>query len=237
MILMLNIMLTAFGFFLYVLTVVMPRFKMVYLDWIGLIILVVPWILDLYFMKNEGTLEQTDRQKKWTTIVDFINRERDVHTVVANRPYHALSFLQARGMGLVENKGKDSVLKKGSKKYVLALENCEHTPDPDMMIASEILYELGVHNSYTLKKLLTGQFLDAGDFKLMGQILVNMQNYEYNHGGHKLVSEWKDYEGKNIDFKPPIKKSNMGAIEKNVDDLVNKIKTKYERGGLPYEKK
>lgn len=223
-----NILITIMGFFLYIVTIIIPRYKLLYLDYIALIVLMLPWILDFYFMKQEGTLAQTDKQKKWTTIVDFIDRDRDVHTVVADRPYHALSFLQAEGLGLVENKGKDSVLKKGSKKYVLALENCEHTPDPDMMLASEILYELGIQNSYTLKKLLTGKFLDAGDYKLMGQILINMQNYELNHGGHRLVKEWADYEGKNLVFKPkPVEKKRVdfSSISKHIDTVLKKEET------------
>lgn len=228
MLLIRNILLIFLGLFIYILTVLMPLFKLVYFDYIALIVLMLPVILDAWDMKREGTFEQTDRQKKWTTIVDFIDRDRDVHTVVADRPYHALSFLQAKGLGLVENKGKDSVLKKGTKKYVLALENCEHTPDPDMMLASEILYELGIQNSYTLKKLLTGKFLDAGDYKLMGQVLINMQNYELNHGGHRLVKEWKEYDGKNMSFKPKPTMENPGlppleSIQHHVDTLKQRM--------------
>jgi len=225
MILMINILISFMGIFLYVITYISPRFRIVYLDWIALFVMMVPWILDMYFMTKEGTLLQTDKSKPWTTIVDFIDRNRDVHSVNANRPFHALSFLEARGLGLLENKGKDSVLKKGSKKYVLALENCEHTPDPDMMLASEILYELGIQSTYTLKKLLTGEFLDAGDYKIMGQVLVNMQNYEMNHGGHKLVNEWKNYDGRDIEFKPPVKKREYNEplfdVGKHIDNLVS----------------
>ena len=228
MILVVNVLLTFFGFFLFILTYVYPKFRIVYLDWIALIVMMVPWILDVYNMKKEGTFDQTDHQKKWNTIIDFVGRDRDVHTVIANRPYHALSFLQAKGLGLVENKGKDSTLKKGSKKYVLALENCDHTPDPDMMLASEILYELGIQNSYTLKKLLTGEYLNAGDYKLMGQVLINMQNYQLNHGGPKLVREWKNYEGKNITFKPKPTKETLGkkkfsAVSKSIDEVLSSV--------------
>jgi len=200
MIIIIDILLSFMGVFLYVLTYLDPRFRILYLDWVAIFVMMLPWMLNIYFMKKEDTFNQTDTQKPWTTIIDFIDRNRDVHSVVADRPRHAQSFLEASGLGLVENKGKDSILKKGSKKYVLALENCEHTPDPDMMLASEILHELGIQSMYSLKKLLTGQYLDAGDYKLMGQSLINMQKYEYNHGGHKLVSEWKSYEGKNIKF-------------------------------------
>lgn len=227
MIIAVNVLVSSLGIFLYALTYFFPKYRVLYLDWVALFVMMVPWMLNIYFMKKEDTFNQTDSQKPWTTNIDFIDRNRDVHSVVANRPYHAQSFLEAKGLGLVENKGKDSVLKKGSKKYTLALENCEHTPDPDMMKAAEILYELGIQSSYSLKKLLTGQYLDAGDYKLMGQVLVNMQNYEYKHGGHKLINEWKNYDGKDIEFKPkPEEKKNFPYydIHDSIDNLFNKKK-------------
>jgi len=55
---------------------------------------------------------------------------------------------------------------------------------------------------YTLRKLLTGQYLDAGDYKLMGQALVSMMTYHQRHGGQKLIREWETYEGPNKSFKP-----------------------------------
>lgn len=232
MIILLNLVISIMGVFLYVLTYIMPRYRILGLDWIALFVMMLPWVLNVYLMKKEGTFNQTDKQKPWTTNIDFIDRNRNVHSVIANRPYHALSFLECKGLGLVENKGKDSVLKKGSKKYVLALENCEHTPDPDMMTASEILHELGVQNMYTLKKLLTGQYLDAGDYKLMGEILIAMQQYDHKHGGHKLVSEWKNYQGRDIDFKPKIIESDKPRKPiSGVYDFLDKIPLGNKQGG------
>ena len=232
MIIAINFLISFMGIFLYVLTYIMPQYRIIYLDWIALIVMMIPWVLDVYFMKKEDTFNQTDKQKPWTTNIDFIDRNRNVHNVVANRPYHALSFLECKGLGLVENKGKDSVLKKGSKKYVLALENCEHTPDPDMMIASEILHSLGIQNMYTLKKLLTGQYLDAGDYKLMGEVLIAMQRYDQMHGGHKLVSEWKQYAGKDIAFKPRVVETSKPVKPLGgVYDFLDKIPLKNKRGG------
>lgn len=204
------------GVFLYMVTYLFPIFRLVYFDWIALMVVAIPWVLDVYNMKKESTFNQTDTVKKWDTIVDYIDRNRDVHSLVCNRPYHTQSFLEAKNFGLIENKGKDSVLKKGSKKYVLALENCEHTPDPNLLSSSNVLYELGIRDMYTLRKLLTGEYLDAGDYKLMGQALVSMMTYNKRHGGHKLVDEWKSYEGPNKVF-------NQDVVKRNPDDKIRDI--------------
>jgi hypothetical protein len=195
-------LLSFFGIFLFFLTYMMPIFRLVYFDWIGVFILLLPWILDYWNMIREGTLAQTDTVGRWKTIIDHIDRNRDVHTIIADKPYHTQSFLECKGYGLIENKGKDSILKKGTKKYVLSLENCEHTPDPDNLLSSEILYELGIKDMYTLRKLLTGKYLDAGDYKIMGNCLIKMMTYHQRHGGMLLVDDWQNYEGKNIMFKP-----------------------------------
>ena len=217
-----NVLLTVVGLFLYVVTMVQPVFRMVYFDVIALIILCLPWVLDVYSMYKENTILQTDTVKKWDTIVDYIDRNRDVRSLTCTRPYHTQSFLEAKGFGLIENKGKDSVLKKGTKKYVLALENCEHTPDPNLVSASSILYdELGIHDMYTLKKLLTGEFLDVGDYKLMGQALVSMVTYHQRHGGQKLVSEWQSYDGPNKVFKPEDNGKNVDMHDR-IDRLIGR---------------
>jgi hypothetical protein len=202
MIILRNIVLSFIGTFLFVLTQIYPLFKLVFFDWIGIFVLLLPWILDVWNMYKEGTFLQTDTTKKWDTIVDYIDRNRDVTSLKTTKPYHTQSFLEAKGFGLIENKGKDSVLKKGTKKYVLALENCEHTPDPYLIESSQILWEMGIRDMYTLRKLLTGQYLDAGDYKLMGQALVSMMTYHQRHGGQKLIREWETYEGPNKSFKP-----------------------------------
>lgn len=226
MIVIVNMLITFLGFGLYAMSYIEPRFKLLYLDFMALFVMAVPWVLDIYTMKKEDTFIQTDRIPKWKTIIDFIDRNRDVHSVIADRPYHAMSFLECRGLGLLENKGKDSVLKKGSKKYVLALENCEHTPDPDNMLASEILWELGIRDSYTLKKLLLGQFLDAGDYKIMGQVLVQLKTYHLRHGGYKLIREWESSDSKNIEFeqKKTISKDvfSFDKISQSVDNILSR---------------
>jgi len=223
MLLIRNIFLTVVGLLLYVLTVILPILRLVYFDWIALIVLCLPWILDVYSMYKEDTYKHTDAVKKWDTVVDYIDRNRDVRSLICNRPYHTQSFLEAKGFGLIENKGKDSVLKKGTKKYVLALENCEHTPDASVLSASDILYdELGIHDMYTLKKLLTGEFLDVGDYKLMGQALVSMVTYHTRHGGRKLVGEWDSYNGPNFDFKEE-KEEEKISIPKKIDTAINNI--------------
>ena len=223
-----NILITVCGLMLYMLTVIIPLFRLVYFDYISLIVMMLPWILDVYNMKTEDTLLQTDTTKKYETVVDYIDRNRDVHSLKTVKPYHTQSFLEAKGFGLIENKGKDSVLKKGRKKYVLALENCEHTPDPDMLSISDILYnDMGIRDMVTLKKLLTGQFLNAGDYKIMGLSLVSMLTYHEKHGGRRLVNEWKEYEGKNISFKPERTKKTLRVkgfdeISRSIDKILSK---------------
>lgn len=218
------------GFMLYTLTYIYPLFKLVYFDWIALIVMMLPWILDVWNMKTEGTLLQTDSAKKWETIIDYIDRNRDVHSLKTIKPYHTQSFLEAPGFGLIENKGKDSVLKKGRKKYVLALENCEHTPDPNMLSASDILYnDMGIRDTNTLKKLLTGKYLNAGDYKIMGLALVSMINFHNNHGGKRLVEEWKNYEGKPQTFKPKPKGKKIPEFN-DISDSIDEILSKYKKG-------
>lgn len=202
MIVLRNILLTVIGLSLYTTTVMFPILRLVFFDWIALVVIILPWVLDVISMYREDTIKDTDTVKKWETLVHYIDRNRDVHPLITKRPYHTQSFLEAKGFGLIENKGKDSVLKKGGKKYVLAVENCEHTPDPDMIDSSQILNELGIKDMDTLRKLLTGMYLDAGDFKMMGQSLVSMMTYNQRHGAHKLVQEWRDYDGKNFEFTP-----------------------------------
>ena len=234
MLLLRNILITFMGYMLYMLTAIYPLFKLVYFDYIALIVITLPWILDVYNMYREGTLLQTDTCRKWETITDYIDRNRDVHTLKTIKPYHTQSFLEAKGFGIIENKGKDSVLKKGTKKYVLALENCEHTPDPDMLDASDILYnDMGIRDTNTLKKLLTGQYLNAGDYKVMGHSMVAMMTYHQNHGGQKLINEWKQYDGKNRSLKPTIEPPQTSKFidpfqqtRNNIDAVLKKRKVK-----------
>jgi len=91
----------------------------VFFDWIGIFVLLLPWILDVWNMYKEGTFLQTDTTKKWDTIVDYIDRNRDVTSLKTTKPYHTQSFLEAKGFGLIENKGKDSVLKKERRNMFL----------------------------------------------------------------------------------------------------------------------
>ena len=51
-----NILISVLGIALYMVTFVMPVFRLVFFDWIALVIVMLPWILDVYGMKKEAEL-------------------------------------------------------------------------------------------------------------------------------------------------------------------------------------
>jgi len=187
---------------------------MMYLDWFTLIIFILPWAIVIMRMRRTQSFRQADSLPKWKTLINYIKRDRVVVPIVGERAFPGQSFLQVPYLGLIEHMGKDAVLDWGDKKIVLAVENCYHTPEPEMLNAAQILYELGIHDTNNLKKLFLGEKMDYGTLELMGKVYMNMDKYDNNHGGSKLINEWKNYEGETKVFTPNKKLEHDKAIDK-----------------------
>jgi len=156
---------------------------------------------------------------KWKTLVYFIKRDKGVVPLTGDRAFPGQSFLNVPPIGLIEHMGKDSVLNLGDKKISFVVENNYTTVEPELLLASHMLYELGIHDKFTLAKLLLGKDLDYGDLKLMGQVYINMLKYDGEHGGAKLVKEWSEIKPleQNVEFKPPPKKDRHDEVASKVD--------------------
>jgi len=190
------------GFIFYYLTCLFPILRIVFFDWFAIFFFILPWGITIYKLYKTGAYRQADTLPKGKLLVNYINREKEVIPYIGERAFPGQSVLHVSPVGLIENTGKDSVLTWGDKKTVFAIENCYRTPQPEMLLASQILWELGIRDSTTLKKLLLGKDLGYGDLELMGKVYLNMLSYDDTHGAKKLVEEMKEYKGEPVTFKP-----------------------------------
>lgn len=214
------------GFVLFFISKIFPIFQMIYLDWIGMFIVFLPFIITLYFLISDDMYLWVEKISKWHHRIAYMRRDNRVIPMTGRRIYASESFLENPRLGLIEYLGKDCVLSWGKKKIVWALENLNYTPDPRYASFTNMLYELGFSSPQDVVDVLNGNDLD-----LMAKVWVNMQLWDSGHGVNKLVYDLKNYKGENFQFEDRIKEEDHKGISEKIDDIIGTVKyDKYDKG-------
>jgi len=221
-IIIIGIIFFAAGTILFLFTGIFPILRLVYFDWIALIIMCIPYILVLFRLHSSRCWKQADRNPKWKHLIKYLRRDNETIEVLGERAYPGESFVDIPLLGLIEYLGKDCYYTSGDKKYAWVLENMNFTPDPRYSNLTHILWSLGFGNSEEVKAVLTGV---EGTDGLRDKVYKNMGEWDDNHGVNKLNKELEGYDGKVIDFKPSIVKHNK------IGEMVDKLSHIKRRGG------
>ena len=198
------------AFLLFMLTYMFPIFRMVYLDWIAMGIMIIPWVITLYRIYITKSWLQVDKQPIRKHLINYIRRDNEVIPVLGERAYPGESFIDVPNLGLIEFLGKDCVFHMGDKKIVWGLENINFTPDPRYFNLTHLFYEIGFRDTNDIINVLNGD-----DLELMGKVYINMMGYDEEHGVNRLITELKEYSGDVAKFEP--------LPEKNHRDIINKL--------------
>jgi len=182
---------------------------MVYLDWIAIIIMIIPWGFTLYRIKVTRCWYLVDKIPIWKHLINYLRRDNEVIPVVGERAYPGESFIDVEKLGLIEFLGKDCVYQWGDKKIVWGLENINFTPDPRYFNFTHLLYELGFTDTNDVINVLRGD-----DLELMGKVYINMMNYDDNHGANRLIDEMEEYDKEVITFEATPKVSHNDIVKK-----------------------
>lgn len=198
------------SFMLYLLVSVFPDLRIIYLDWIALIIMFLPTVILFLRIYNTRCWRQVDRLPIWKHLIKYIRRDNELIEVIGQRAYPGESFIDVPQLGLVEFLGKDCYFGCGDKKIVYGLENINYTPDPRYFNFTHLLYELGFNDSDDIKNVLSGK-----DLELMGKVYLNMQRYDGGHGAKRLISDMQGYDGKKVVFTPTrsVKKHEVESVK------------------------
>ena len=205
------------GFILFLVTYMMPVFRIIYLDWIATIFFVLPWAITIYRLKTTQCYHQADKLPIWKHLIEYMRRDNNIVELLGERAYPGESFIDVPKLGLIEFLGKDCVYQKGDKKILWGLENINFTPDPRYSNLCHLLWEIGFRNSDNIKSVLLGE-----DMYLAGEVYIKMNEYDNNHGISNLVKEMKNYEGPRIDFEPEKKKEKLISRE-TIENMIDKL--------------
>ena len=197
--LIIGFVLYIFAFMLYYLTVIIPEFRLIFLDWIAIGLMILPWVITLYRLHVTQSWHQADRIPTWKTLINYLRRDNEIIPIIGERAYSGESFLDVPFLGLMEFLGKDCVYTQGDKKVIWGLENINFSPDPRYWNFTHLLHKLGFHNSTDVTEVLKGDNLE-----LMGKVYLNIIN-DGSHGADLLVEEMQNYHGKVVDFEPTAK--------------------------------
>jgi len=196
LIIIMGVLFFVMGFVLMILTGMFPILRLVYLDWFAMFFMMIPYIFTVYRIYVTKAWKQVDRLPTWKHLINYLRRDNEVVPITGERAYPGESFLDVPKLGLVEFLGKDTVYQWGDKKVLWGLENVNFTPDPRYFNLTHLFFTLGMQDSNDVSEVLSGNNLE-----LMGRVYLNMLDYDKEHGVNKLVTELKEYDGKNIDFK------------------------------------
>ena len=214
------------GIMLFYIAKVMPMFQIIYLDWIGLFFMFVPFLIVMYFLITEDMYLWVETISKWKHRIAYMRRDNRVIPMTGTRIYASESFLSNSNLGLIEFLGKDCVLNWGKKKIVWALENLNYTPDPRYAGFCYMLYELGFSDPQDVVNVLNGE-----DLELMAKVWLNMQLWDSGHGVKKLVYDLKNYKGENFDFKERAEKETHAKLTERIDEKLGAVSyDKYRKG-------
>ena len=201
------------GFVFFILSEVMPIFRMVFFHWFGMVFFVVALVFVYYRIYNTRSWKQVDSMPKWKHLINYRRRDNEIVPIYGDRAYPGESFLDVPQLGLIEFLGKDCYYNWGDKKVLDGLENINFTPDPRYYNLTHLFYELGFTDSVDVSNVLNGR-----DLELMGRVFLKMNEYDNGHGAKRLVTELKEYDGKTVKFKPKSRSVlEHGAISKIID--------------------
>lgn len=206
------------GFIFFYLSEIMPIFRIVFFQWFGMLFMGVATIFVFYRIYNTRSWKQVDSLPKWKHLINYRRRDNEIVPIYGDRAYPGESFLDVPKLGLIEFLGKDCFYTWGDKKVLDGLENINFTPDPRYYNLTHLFYELGFTDSVDVSNVLMGH-----DLELMGRIYLKMLDYDNSHGVNKLMKDLKEYDGREIVFKPRGKTVlEHGAIAKVIDRMKNK---------------
>ena len=206
------------GIILLMFPLMIPDPRMVLFTYIGAIVLCLPNILVWQRIIASQTYKHVEKLPKWSHLIDYIRRDNQVIPIYGKRAYPGESFLDVPQLGLIEFLGRDCYYSWGDKKTLLGLENINYSPDIRYSNLCHILWELGFHNSDDVRSVLSGE-----DLFLMGKVFQKMKVYDMSHGVSRLVKEMEDYDGKVVDFTPPVVKSSVvGSVHDQIDALLRR---------------
>jgi len=206
------------GFMFFFLSEIMPIFRMVFFQWFGMLFMGVAVIFVFYRIYATRSWKQVDNIPKWKHLINYRRRDNEIVPIYGDRAYPGESFLDVQQLGLIEFLGKDCFYTWGDKKVLDGLENINFTPDPRYYNLTHLFYELGFTDSLDVSNVLNGR-----DLELMGRIYLNMNSYDNSHGVNKLIKDLKEYDGKTVKFKKPVRTiRDHGAVANLVDKIKNK---------------
>lgn len=214
------IMFMLIGFLFMYIAEIMPIFNRLLFPWFGFIFACAGSVFLLYRLYVSDTLKHADKNKKWKHLINYLRRDNTIVPIYGERAYSGESFIDVKGLGLVEFLGKDCYYTWGDKKVIWGLENINFTPDPRYFNLTHLLWELGFTDSIDVSNVLYGK-----DLELMGRVYLKMLEYDSAHGVNKLIDDMKEYNGKKIDFKP---KASIKNIH-NAIDKIGSVKLRTER--------
>ncbi len=216
--LLINILFILAGFFLFMLTKLMPVFEMVYFDYIGLGVVACASVFTIMRLFATRSYYQADKAPKWEILINYMRRDNVTVPIHGKRAYPGESFLDVPHLGLIEFLGRDCYYQWGDKKYMWGLENINFSPDPRYSNLCNTLWSLGVKNSDELKRVLNIDRLEKVydyDLFLMGKMYVGMIHWENNHGANRLVNDMRSYNGETISFE-----SNKESFNEKIDRVL-----------------
>ena len=193
----LMIMVMVVGYCLLYLTYVLPIFRLMYMDWIAAIVISIPTMLFILRLGTSKTTKLFEKKPVGKELIIWLRRDGTVIPSYASRPFYGESFLELPRVGFLHDLGKGSVYRWGDKNVRFALENVNHTPDPDFVNYSHQLYEWGFDNMEEVQA-----FLNDGKHQEIKEDIVPWSPVD------RIVDDLKGFEGKKS-FKPLVKKHNV----------------------------
>ena len=217
--LILGICISTGGFTLLAMTYMFPILRMVYFDWIGGFVLLLPWIITMYRLKTTATWELADKIPRNKSLMIYLRRDGHAIPVIGSRVYSGESFLEVPGIGLVEDLGKGCVFNFGDKKIRFLMENLNYTSEMKFANYTAELSKLGFGDTNDLYNALNG-----GNLELMGKSYLKMID-EKETAFEKFVDKEKEKEPEVIVPFVPVeeeKKETLEDIRRNVDKRLDR---------------
>jgi len=149
--------LTAGGFLLYIVTMMIPLLQLVYMDFIALFLLVAPTIILLYMIINKRLIWFMEKVPNNKMLIFFLRRDQDIVPVLGHRTYPGESFITVAKVGLLHDLGEDSVYRLAGNNVRFALENVNHTPKLKFANFTNWLHNLGINNIEELQDSIKGK--------------------------------------------------------------------------------
>lgn len=205
----------------------LPDPRMWFFTILGMLLLTTPNILLWRRIYVSRTYKNIEICPKWKHLIEYNRRDNETVSIYGERAFPGESFLDVPGLGLIEFLGKDCFYTKGDKKYLMGLENISYSPDIRYSNLCHVLWKLGFRDTDDIREVLRGN-----DLLLMGKVYLAMEQYENGHGASKLVQDLKNYEGKTITFKKPVRpvwntqtgvrrKPAPSDLHKEIDRVIN----------------